>query len=248
MAQPRNFSDDGAAGAFGGGDALGPDHVSDPGPGGSAPSSSSATSSSSAIPDFGPSTAAYYGMGLAGLPGTPGNVSGQTTPKPPAASGEIPGFGPSTASYYSMGLAGLPSSGTYTNPQMEMLTGQPLSVGYGNQGGALAFAEGGEVPGEAPDDGDTGGGDNLVGLALASVDSALAYGRNKYGLGGDQQTAANLPARPGTQSPNAPGPAPGPLVPTANPFGKRQGQPFGRTAQNQGAIPDDGDEDDEESA
>ncbi len=78
--------------------------------------------------------------------------------------------------------------------------------------------------------------------ALASVGSAMNYGRRSHGLGGDeQQAAAAMPTTPGTQSESGKRqqPMPGPLPPTQNPFGKR--------ADAEGAI-DTGEEDDEEMA
>ncbi len=89
-----------------------------------------------------------------------------------------------------------------------------------------------------------------INAALETVDNALSYGRKLHGLSGGQQTAAAMPMIPGTQSesgippkrptpppakmaaamPAVPGnpygqqreqPAPGPLPPTNNPFGKR---------------------------
>jgi hypothetical protein len=56
-----------------------------------------------------------------------------------------------------------------------------------------------------------------------------------------QKMAANMPAAPASQSESgAPRqlPAPGPLPPTSTPFGQRQGQPYGRVADNS-----DGDDD-----
>ena len=106
------------------------------------------------------------------------------------------------------------------------------------------FDDGGSVPDAGS--GGAGGGDDLISLALASVDSALKHGRQKYGLGGDNdnsggqmQTAGNMPVAPSSQSesgirPLEPGP--GTLAPAANPFGRRQVPP---PKMSQGAIPDD---------
>jgi hypothetical protein len=113
-----------------------------------------------------------------------------------------------------------------------------------NQGnhGAL-FEDGGEVP--------DGVGDlsELISLALSSVDAGLDFGRKKHGLASGDDQAANMPAIPGNQSESGvarPQPAPGPLPPTSNPFGKRADNDSD-DGQGAGAIPDN-DEDDTEAA
>jgi hypothetical protein len=106
----------------------------------------------------------------------------------------------------------------------------------------LMFDDGGTVPdtndGPDPSSGMSGTGDRIA-LALATVDSALSYGRKLNGLPSDgddtesntaapggQQVAmgARMPSVPGTQSNSGAKPIqpmPGPLPPTSNPFGKR---------------------------
>lgn len=139
------------------------------------------------------------------------------------------------------------------------------------------YAGGGAIPDDA-DEGDSGSGDSgdagaipttqdpmtgMLAQALDSVDTALAYGRKLFGLGGSsgaidmgnqpvsnmgirgdagggQQVAGNIPSVPAGQSETGIPPAQprlGPLPPTSNPFGKRQ------LSQNDTGIPDDdGDE------
>ena len=93
--------------------------------------------------------------------------------------------------------------------------------------GGQSFAAGGPVGAIDEATGDAGGAISLVGnlqSALAVVQEALAYGRQLHGLGGGQQeAAARMPMAPGTQSESGRRelPAPGPLPPTQNPFGKR---------------------------
>ena len=99
------------------------------------------------------------------------------------------------------------SLGGFTSPTLNPADEQALW-------GGLSFADGGSMPdtggssGDATGDATGGTNDNsdLVSLALATVDSALQYGRQKYGLGdGDQQQAGAMPTIPGNQS-NTPGP------------------------------------------
>lgn len=226
---PRNFSDDGAAGAFGGGASSGPDAVTmhDPGPG--SPEAANTTPPSTTASTF-KGVGAGYGM-------NPANIGAYQ--KALSMAGQ-----PSTAQFTAGGEQLKPGDSGY-----QMFFQPPAGVDN------IYFADGGPVPGDSdPSAMGAGGADysDLVGQALTAVDAALQYGRNKYGIGSDEsdgagrQYAAAMPAAPGTQSPGAPQPAPGPLVPTANPFGKRQGQPFGRVAENdsedgesEGAIPDE---------
>lgn len=74
--------------------------------------------------------------------------------------------------------------------------------------GTVAYEEGGAV--DDDQDQDQGGEDPIKAL--------FAHGRQQLGL---MQMAGAIPASPGTQSPNSPQPMPGPLPPTATPFGKR---------------------------
>lgn len=89
--------------------------------------------------------------------------------------------------------------------------------------------------------------------ALAIVQDTLSYGRQLHGIGGDTQEAmARMPTVPGNPSESGQPrerPLPGPLPPTARPFGKRVSEADtgdGDFGQEQ-AIPTE-DEDDEEMA
>lgn len=76
--------------------------------------------------------------------------------------------------------------------------------------------------------------DDVLRMALSSVDQSLAYGRQKYGLSGDeQQDAAAMPTIPGNQSESG--------IPRPRPGGPG-------TQKIAGAIPDDGDSDDDQEA
>jgi hypothetical protein len=112
-----------------------------------------------------------------------------------------------------------------------------------SQAGSLGFSDGGAIS-----DSESGEGSpeqDQISKALESVDQVLAFGRKLHGLGGGDnegaiQTAdARIPSIPGTQSNSGVKPIqpmPGPLPPTANPFGKR--------ADATGSDPDqDGDND-----
>lgn len=125
----------------------------------------------------------------------------------------------------------------------------PMSgVLYGNNGN-YAFDQGGAVPDDEdsdssdqqPQSAPAGNSDDLVAQALAAVKDTLQFTRQQYGLGGDQQQAANMPAVPGSQSESGIPPlqpAPGALPPTSNPFGKRTTPPRpGQMASNMPAIP-----------
>ncbi len=161
---------------------------------------------------------------------------------------------------------------------------------------SLMFEDGGIVPDDPSADPYADGGqpqdpngeqdgsiNDRIALALTSVDSALAYGRQKNGLPADggmdegngsqqaaampmipgnqsetpgpyvpqrpkpQQMAANMPAAPASQSDSGVKPIqpqPGPLAPTSNPFGQRQGQPYGRVADAAGGQSQDTNDDD----
>lgn len=112
----------------------------------------------------------------------------------------------------------------------------------------MAYAQGGAIDTEESSVDPMGamnGAGNLS-QALASVQSALAFGRKLHGLGGEEeggavQTADRMPAVPGNQSESGvarPQPMPGPLPPTNNPFGKRaEAEPDG----DEGAIDTDED-------
>ena len=109
---------------------------------------------------------------------------------------------------------------------------------------AVGFAEGGAIPTEEDDMsmGPANGLMSMLAKATGSVKEVLAYGRRKHGLlpgeqpGGDDEGAipgvqanagyqnGRMPMVPGTQSESGVPPvrpAPGPLPPTSNPFGKR---------------------------
>lgn len=123
------------------------------------------------------------------------------------------------------------------------------------------FAEGGAVPDPNDDGTDDGDGDDddtsqddgamgqdpltaMLSKAMDSVDAAFQYGRKKNGIGGQQQAGA-MPTKPGQQSetPNSqPKPAPGTLSQNESDSGD------GDQASAQGAIPDDGQDDDTEEA
>lgn len=123
----------------------------------------------------------------------------------------------------------------------------PLAQNTGGFYRSAAFFEDG---GSMPDISNDTSGNDLVSLALATVDSALEYGRNKYGLGaGGTQQASAIPMVPGSQSESGTRtqPSPGPLPPTSNPFGRRPTRPLGQNEdssgqQTAGAIPDDQDQ------
>lgn len=123
----------------------------------------------------------------------------------------------------------------------------------------FSFANGGAIDESMGDDqgGASGdGGGDVISRALGTVDQVLAYGRKLHGLGGggnDEgdggaiqgvgQQAGNMPAIPGNQSNSGmrpAQPAPGPLAPTSNPFGKRA------DAGNDGSSPSGGAIDTEE--
>jgi|SRR5579859_922661 len=80
-------------------------------------------------------------------------------------------------------------------------TGMPVGFSFAD-GGAVPDADG-DNDGDTSDgvgDSDGSPGQDLMAKALQSVDATLQYSYQKYGLGGGQQEAAAMPARPGTQS------------------------------------------------
>lgn len=105
-----------------------------------------------------------------------------------------------------------PATDPYFNAVKAGVPAGTLQMMYGGQG--LAFEGGGAMPDDAEDN---------------TIDQLLAHGRQSLGL---MQMAGAIPSAPGTQSPNMPRPAPGPLPPTSNPFGKRPTPPTpGRLAE-----------------
>lgn len=144
--------------------------------------------------------------------------------------------------------------GTFGNPSFNAIGGFMPNNLPGGSSMPLLFEDGGEVPGA---DGNGTGSDmgDLIALALSSVDQGLDYGRKKHGLTGNQQQASmtRMPAVPGSPSDSGiprPQPAPGPLPPTSNPFGKRQ--QFSQNDQDSddqpGGIPDNDEDDQQETA
>jgi hypothetical protein len=228
---PRNFNEDGAAGAGNSGGPFTPQ------------SFGAATSNADPL---------TTGAGdLSSLQYQPGEING------PRTTGVNTGAAPSLLSSGSNpGNYGMPRAPTPSQSSGGFSAGPGSSYGgFGSPGGGInasgapglpyAFDDGGSMP----DDQSGQGGDDLVSLALASVDSALDYGRNKYGLSGsgndegnDQQQASMMPAIPGSQSESGRPPIqplPGPLPPTSNPFGRREQRPMGDagTFQTAGMMP-----------
>lgn len=112
--------------------------------------------------------------------------------------------------------------------------GQPQNTAGGGFWG-MGFSQGGAVP---EDD----GGRPDVSAALSTLDSVLAYGRQKHGLGGDSgvKTAGAMPTIPGTQSESGNPPTrPMPGPPASVPFGQRGADAGGgiQTAANMPTIP-----------
>lgn len=97
----------------------------------------------------------------------------------------------------SIGSYGGPSSPTALG-EAELALGREGSFSGNIQSGGFAFDQGGAVPDD--DDSDGSPGQDLMSQALESVDKTLQYSYQKYGLGGGDQEAANMPSRPGTQS------------------------------------------------
>lgn len=237
---PRDFTEDGAAGAgMQAGDSY-PSAISmsDPGPAPPQP-----TAQASAGPSAAPS---YSGGGGGFAPPAPPKQATRKTPN------DYPVGSPQWQSQFIQDTTGI------THPEFLQNTGgmQMISAGF-SEGGAIS---------EADNDYDGNGSpaQEAVQRALSTIDGVLAFGRRLHGLGGGgdnegaipgagkqagampmipgnqsqtpgpykptqprpQQQAANypMPVRPGGQSETGIPPAqpgPGTLPPTSNPFGKR---------------------------
>lgn len=184
---PRDFSQDGAAGAGGGGGgAIGPDIMHDPGPGTSI--------GPQIMHDPGPSSAGG-GFGPMASPST----SSRTPSALPAGSVIGGGLGPLAPQDTTGGIGAQDTTGGIGR--------QPIGGGYGpvasspspvhGAGGlpsspiGLSFSRGGAV-----DDTDGDPAQDAVARALDTVDGVLAFGRKLHGLGGEgsdgsQQMAMN---------------------------------------------------------
>lgn len=190
---PKSFSDDGAAGAWGGdgsanSGAIPGVQMNDPGP---APGSDQNFGGNNGITSTGGySSFSNPGSGD-GFRGTSFNPN--PTPSSDSGGGLGSGFGP------------ISGGGSDTSSGGGLGGVTPAGTGF-------SFAEGGAVPDE---DGD-GDGDNeqdMMAKALQSVDQTLQYTYQKYGLGGGnsetggdpQKEAAAMPMIPGNQS-ETPGP------------------------------------------
>jgi hypothetical protein len=216
MMAPRDFNEDGAAGAFGGN-------------GGSPASGSSGPFTPQS---FGAATQA--GNPMTGIPDDLANRPGELNG--PGLAGVDRSKAPSLINPASLGSSfhGAWNGGYGIDGGSSSSSGSSF---YGPPVQHFGFADGGAVP---DDSGDQSGGDDLISLALASVDGALDYGRNKYGLSGgaaddgSSQQASAIPIAPGTQSESGSRerPAPGPLPPTSNPFGRRIIRPLGAAQSN----------------
>lgn len=160
-------------------------------------------------------------------------------------------FQPDAGNYSTDPKTGLPSYTPLNSGQSDYYNamygdpGHPKAGVYKQSGtnwSFTGFSQGGAIP-----DSETGEGSpeqDQISKALESVDAVLAFGRKLHGLGGGDnegaiQTASRMPSVPGTPSDSGAKPVqpmPGPLPPTANPFGKR--------ASATGSDPDqDGDND-----
>lgn len=205
--------------------------------------------------------------GAAGAGGPPQGTSGTFGNSSASQGGAIPSNWMANGALAPNGYGGVWDGTQITADQASQKYGAG-AVGDGALQG-LGFEGGGSIPdADGDQDGDQdggapampagGGSSDRIALALATVDSALSYGRSKHGLPADsdttdsnqpQQMAQNrLPSVPGTQSESGIKPVqpmPGPLPPTANPFGKRTmgaNEP-GDGEDTQPTIPtDDGDE------
>lgn len=162
--------------------------------------------------------------------------SGMTTAAPSASDsgfsgGAAHGYNPDGIRAGASGLAGIDPTG-----RIPGLNSVPNAVGgYPtiNNVAGLAFADGGAIP-DGDEDDDPNATDpqgsamgqslqNSIDAAMNTVKEALSYGRQLHGLGsGGQQQAGNIPSVPFSES-QRDRPMPGPLPPTANPFGKRTG-------------------------
>lgn len=230
----RNFSEDGAVGANtngapGGGGSFG----SDTGGGMTQP----------------PSNAAGIQAGAGGLAGVA--VDGSLSPSGLDAGNPFgnPVQNPSGSNWTADGRpdAGNPFNSPVQNPSGANWDASGISA-FGQQvptagAAGLAFADGGAIPDADGDEDDPNATDpqgsamgqsmqRSINDAMNTVKDALSYGRNLHGLGGGQQEAAAMPTIPGNQSESgrpAQRPAPGPQQPQ-----------FGKRADAQGAIDDEG--------
>jgi hypothetical protein len=223
----KSFADDGALGAgdnnglstdTGGG--LGRVTMSDPGPGVQSDAGSNPT------PPSGTESMAYG----SGLTIDPGNIPAYQQ------SGQQNGgkLGPGVGAGQSIDPRNLAAYG------WNFEDGGAIPDSDGDDDGDSAPAD--STPQDGGGDSDGSPGQSSMASALNAVDQVMQHLYSKYGLSdGDsnQQVADNMPAAPGTQSDSGVRtiPAPGPLVPNANPFGRRQGQPFGRVASNMPTVP-----------
>jgi hypothetical protein len=267
MAIPQSFSNDGAVGS------QGPGSVGTSPGGGGSPSSG-----------FGQGQVAYNAADWENVPGFGGQsmlnpadtdlTSGEWEVNPTTNQASIAGeYGGMNGGTYLGGVGSQDAQTTFDTSNADaanMNAGKAYNASHtptGITGSSqqLMFDGGGSVPDQddMSDQTNSGLGDRIS-LALATVDSALAYGRKLNGLGGDsgmdegedssqappQQMAQDsygnnrMPAVPGSQSNSGVPPIqpmPGPLPPTSNPFGKRADA--GQTPM----IPDDEDNSEEQS-
>jgi hypothetical protein len=130
-----------------------------------------------------------------------GSQPSYSAPPPPSSS---PSSNNSSQDFFG-GNGQLNSEGYNSQSQKkDPFTGQVMPWWMQDTGGFMrvgaSFAEGGAVPdGDADDvggkgaisdnDADDAGGMSVIQKALSSVDAVLAYGRQRHGLGGDQQQA-----------------------------------------------------------
>jgi hypothetical protein len=209
---PKDFSQDGAFG----------------GSGGNASTATPAAAPDNAGLDYAQGKAGNYTFGAGGLTETP------------LSSGEDNFF----QNWTGNGLT--QNSGNYTFGGDGNLSFSPL--GPDQQGGSNSAPPGGTSPvngfmfadgGAIPDDNGDGssqmnGLQASINAALSTVDNVLSYGRKLHGLSGgneeddgaikNTQVAGRMPTVPGNSSDSGRAPiqpAPGPLPPTNNPFGKR---------------------------
>lgn len=176
---PRSFADDGALGASG--------------PGTVDPSSPAGAASLGAASTTSPNTASTTSSGSNDWDGTTYShgTFGQMT------GGDLNNY------YNNVMSQGAPASETAAlqqsyqntmanqNPDnaknlaaVEQLEGSPWASVYTN-----SFDDGGAVPEDGSGDASGGGSSDIIALALSSVDKALQYGRQKYGLGQSDNTA-----------------------------------------------------------
>lgn len=202
---PKDFSEDGAFGASGGG--------SQPGSFGSGAASSGNISDSEALTNFG-SHALDNGR-LGGSFNTPTNmISGA------AAAAQ---FGPGAMGAGNLGFSfaegGAIGDDTDGSPAQDR-----ISKALDTVDAVLAFGRKLHgLGGNEEDDGAIKGTQTAAAMPTIPGNQSETPGPYKPGQGG-QQMAANMPSVPGSQSNSGqrpPQPMPGPLPPTSNPFGKR---------------------------